>query len=398
MSESKKKRISLLGCTGSIGKNVLDVVRQQKDHFEIRALACGRSIDQLMRQIEEFQPQFVSVSSEAGAQEVRKELKGLKIPVFFGPEGHRRLVEESEPDIVIAAMTGTFGLQACLQAIKQKVSILGVANKEVLVMAGDFIRAALQESSTRLIPIDSEHSAIFQVIDGRNRSFLKRIILTASGGPFRTLPADQFKRISVEQALQHPNWSMGEKITVDSATLMNKGLEFIEAMQLFQVSKKEIEVVVHPQSIVHSMVEFWDGSILAQLGLSDMRIPISYALGYPDRIELNLGGSLDFSKMKSLDFESPDLEKFPCLRLAIDSLDQGRSGPIVLNAANEICVEAFLKRKIDFIEIPDLIENAMTNFSHSDPQCLEDVVELDFQVKNWTLQKVEGRNQIKVIL
>lgn len=396
MADRPKRKICLLGSTGSIGKNVLDVVRQHKDQFEIEALACGSSLDDFTQQIDEFNPSFVSVSTEEVANNLSKRLAHSKLPIFFGPDGHQRLVEESSPDIMVAAMSGTFGLQACLQSIRQGVGILGVANKEVLVMAGDFINEALKSSSTKLIPIDSEHSAIFQVIEGQEKSFLKRIILTASGGPFRNLEKSKFSSITVEQALKHPNWSMGAKITVDSATLMNKGLEFIEAMQLFRVSKNEIEVVVHPQSIIHSMVEFCDGSILAQLGLSDMRIPISYALGYPKRLPLDLGKALNFSEMKKLDFESPDFDRFPCLRLAMNSLDQGRAGPIVLNAANEVCVEAFLKQKIDFVEIPERIESAMMNFSHSHPQCVEDAVELDLQVKNWTLLQIEGKSEVKV--
>lgn len=398
MADRPKRKICLLGSTGSIGKNVLDVVRQHKDQFEIEALACGSSLENFTQQIEEFNPSFVSVGTEEVSRSLSKRLVDSKLPIFFGSDGHRRLVEESSPDVVVAAMSGTFGLQACLQAIKQGVSILGVANKEVLVMAGDFINEALESSRTKLIPIDSEHSAIFQVIEGQEKSFLKRIILTASGGPFRNLDKSQFSSITVDQALKHPNWSMGAKITIDSATLMNKGLEFIEAMQLFRVSKNEIEVVVHPQSVIHSMVEFCDGSILAQLGLSDMRIPISYALGYPNRLPLDLGKALNFSEMKKLDFESPDFDKFPCLRLAMNSLDQGRAGPVVLNAANEVCVEAFLNEKIDFIEIPDRIESAMMNFSHYHPQCVEDAVELDRQVKNWTLLQMEGKGEAKVHL
>jgi 1-deoxy-D-xylulose-5-phosphate reductoisomerase len=281
----------------------------------------------------------------------------------------------------MASMLGTFGLRATLKAIEMDCPVVGIANKEVLVMAGPFIRKALEGKKTQLVPVDSEHSAVFQALMGNSIGRVRRIILTASGGPFRKLPVEQFVHVRKEQALKHPNWVMGAKITIDSATMMNKGLEFIEAIRLFDVRPEQVEIVVHPQSIIHSMVEYTDRSFMAQLGVSDMKIPIALALAYPDRLSLDLPKELDLVALKSLDFEAPDEQKFPCLRLAREALQMGDEGPVILNAANEVAVQAFLEDQIGFLEIPDLIGAALERFRGSLFGSLEDLIALDLEVK-----------------
>ncbi len=284
----------------------------------------------------------------------------------------------------MASMLGTFGLRATLKAIEQNVSVLGIANKEVLVMAGGFIHEALQNSKTVIVPVDSEHSAIFQALMGNSLKELKRIILTASGGPFRKTARSEFSKIRKEQALKHPNWVMGAKITIDSATMMNKGLEFIEAIRLFRVRPDQVKILVHPQSIVHSMVEYIDHSFMAQLGVSDMKVPISLALTYPRRFPLELQKPLDLVAIRTLEFEEPDEERFPCLRLARESYLLGDEGPVILNAANEIAVQLFLEDQIGFLEIPALIEKALSSFGGSKFNSLEDLIALDQRVKAYT--------------
>lgn len=386
MSE-KPRKVLILGSTGSVGSNTIRVIQEAPEQFNVVGLACGRSVEKLCDQIDALGVRQVSVGSEEARDKLIECLndRGLELDeVFVGEDGHQALVRSTRPDVVVASMASTAGLKATLQSINQNVQVLGIANKEVLVMAGSFICSAMESSSTALVPVDSEHSAIFQCLMAGSRSELSRIILTASGGPFRTLKKSELDSVTVAQALQHPNWSMGDKITIDSATLMNKGLEYIEAIQLFDVSREELEVLVHPQSIIHSMVEYIDGSVIAQLGLSDMRIPISLALTYPRRMKISLGGKLDFGKLKSLDFEAPDFEKFPCLKMAVDAAFGPPSGPIVLNAANEVAVQAFLKEEIGFTQIPQLIARAMDHFSGQAVDSLESVVELDQSVKAWS--------------
>jgi 1-deoxy-D-xylulose-5-phosphate reductoisomerase len=309
--------------------------------------------------------------------------KTPRTAIFSGIEGHRRVVEESRPDILMSSMMGTFGLKASLQGVIQGVSVLGIANKEILVMAGSFILEALSQSGTSLVPVDSEHSAIFQALMGNRKEDVHSIILTGSGGPFRTRDSKTFESIRKEEALKHPNWTMGAKITIDSATMMNKGLEFIEAVRLFSLPPDKIKIVIHPESLVHSLVEYCDGSIMAQLGLSDMRIPISLALAYPERIPLNLGKTLNLVEAGTLRFEAPDFDKFPCLTQALRAETMGTEGPIVLNSANEIAVERFLNDAIAFVEIPALVENALDFFKGSQVKDLDDVIELDQTVKQW---------------
>ncbi len=379
------RKVCLLGSTGSVGTSTLSVIRQHSSRFEVVGLACGQSIEVLKSQIEEFAPAFVSVGDEVIAQALKDLLPSdSTTQIFWGVEGHKRLVQESKPDVLMSSMSGTYGLRATLQAVIDEVPVVGIANKEILVMAGPFILDALETSRSELVPVDSEHSAIFQALMGNNRKQLKKIILTGSGGPFRTRDPKTFSQIQKAEALKHPNWNMGAKITVDSSTMMNKGLEYIEAIRLFDVPPDKIEVLIHPESIVHSMVEYVDGSMMAQLGVSDMRIPISLALAYPDRLAIDLGKSLNLAQVGKLHFEEPNFERFPCLKLAMHSELMGSQGPIVLNAANEIAVARFLNEEIRYIDIAGLVEDALGYFEDSQVFSLEDVIELDKVVKAWS--------------
>lgn len=390
------RKVSILGSTGSIGTNTLNVIRQHRNDFEVVSLSAGTSLDILKKQVEEFRPRFVSVATEELASRFRQMLPDdLKVDVFSDTGGHRRCVELSQPEMVMSAMMGSHGLEATLQSVLQNVKILGIANKEILVMAGTFILDALEESQTTLIPVDSEHSAIFQALMGNKVSQVKTILLTGSGGPFRTRAADTFEAITKEEALKHPNWVMGSKITVDSATMMNKGLEYIEALRLFRIHRSQLKVVVHPESIVHSAVEYLDGSVMAQLGNSDMRIPISLALNYPDRLLLNFEKPFDLVKIGKLTFEEPDLEKFRCLKLAMNFDRYGPHGAVTLNAANETAVDLFLKDKLRFIQISEMVEAALEEFENRSVFSLNDVIDFDLEVKEWVLsQALNGRGSL----
>ncbi len=344
------KRLSILGSTGSIGEQTLDVVAAHRDRFEVVALAAGHRVERLVEQAREFQPRRVSVADPRAVPDVRAALgEGVEV---LAAESGLHAVATVASDLVVAGLVGAVGLQPVLAAIAAGRSI-GLANKEVMVMAGALVRREASAKGVDIIPIDSEHSAIFQCLNGSRRAEISRLILTCSGGPFRSWPAARIDAASVEEALAHPNWSMGDKISIDSATLMNKGFEVIEARWLFDVPADRIDVVVHPQSIVHSLVEFRDRSVLAQLGLPDMRVPIAVALAHPERIELDLPG-LDLAELARLDFEHPDRERFPCLDLAYRAVAGSESAPAVLNAANEIAVQAFLDRRIGFSEIAAL--------------------------------------------
>lgn len=373
------KRISVLGSTGSVGASTLSVVEAHPQAFQVVALAAGSRVDLLEEQIRRFRPRLVSVAGEEAAAELRRRLKGFPTEILVGKEGLLRVAEASEADLVVSAMVGSVGLLPTLQAIKAKKDV-ALANKEVLVMAGELVMAEVKAQGTKLLPIDSEHSAIFQCLERGGRRYLKRIILTASGGPFRTRPRESFAQITPEEALSHPTWNMGRKITVDSATLMNKGLEIIEAKWLFDLDVKEIEVVVHPQSIIHSLVEYVDGSVLAQLSVTDMRLPILYALAYPERLESPLP-SLNLTSLSALTFEPLDLEKFPCLGYAYRAVEAGGTLPAVLNAANEVAVHLFLERKVGFDEIPVLIRKAMDEHGWRPVRSLADVLEADREVR-----------------
>ncbi len=355
-----RKKIAILGSTGSIGRSTLDVVRQFGDRFEVVALGAGSNSCLLCEQIAEFAPKTVSVIDRCVADSLIQLLKekGISPPeVLYGPEGYCAVAAHPDSKTLVSAMVGAAGLVPTLAAIEAGKDI-ALANKETLVIAGEIVMRLAAEKNVRILPVDSEHSAIFQALQGNHRHALARILLTASGGPFFSKTPEEIQAMTPEAALRHPNWSMGRKITIDSATLMNKGLEVIEARWLFGVELDQISVHVHPESVVHSMVEYIDGSVIAQLGVPDMKIPIAYALTYPERLPV-AGPRLDLFGLQKLSFYPPDTEKFPCLRLAFEACRCGSTMPAVLNAANEIAVNAFLDNKIGFADIPDTIEKVM---------------------------------------
>lgn len=349
------KRVAILGSTGSIGVQTLDIVRLHPDRFRVVSLAAGMNVDLLEGQVREFGPTTVSCATQAGAEELSRKLVDHPHPVevSYGAEGCCRAAAVPNADIVVAALPGSTGLLPTFAAVEAGKDV-ALATKEVLVMAGELFMDRVRNKGIALLPVDSEQSAIFQCLQGQAGNPVRRIMLTASGGPFRTLSTAEMNRVTREQALDHPRWKMGPKVTVDSATLMNKGLEVIEARWLFNVPPSRIQVVIHPQSICHSMVEFEDGSILAQLGATDMKVPISYALAYPGRVASG-AHSLDFARLGSLTFDAPDFERFPLLKAAYDAIDEGGSAPIILNAANEVAVELFLAGRISFSDIPRMV-------------------------------------------
>lgn len=370
------KYISVLGSTGSIGKNVLDVVGRFPEQYGVKALAAATNIDILLDQIISFQPEIAVVIDKKHAEILKERLPaGLKTEVLYGDEGYISAATHPDSEMVVSSIVGAAGLLPTVAAVKAGKTI-ALANKETLVMAGDYVMNLAREKGVRILPVDSEHSAVFQCLEGQNRSELNKILLTASGGPFRNRAAEDFKSITLEEALDHPTWNMGKKITIDSATLMNKGLEVIEARHLFDVSCDEIEVIIHPQSIIHSMVAFRDGSILAQMGAPDMRGAIAYAMSWPERLPLNLPLP-DLAKMGSLTFETPDMDKFVCLALAFDACRAGGTLPAVLNAANEVAVEAVLKKRMSFAGIPEIIEKTMEKHSLEKNPDLSDIIEAD---------------------
>jgi 1-deoxy-D-xylulose-5-phosphate reductoisomerase len=367
------KVISIIGSTGSIGNQTLDVARNLG--IKVAAMSANKNIDLLEQQIHEFLPRLVSVSDEALAKELQGRLKGMDIEVLSGLEGMKRVVELEETDTVVTSVVGTAGLIPTMHAIQNRKNI-ALANKETLVTAGKLVIEEARKFNVNIFPVDSEHSAIYQCLMGNNDKQVEKIILTASGGPFRGKKFDELRSITPAQALKHPNWSMGSKITIDSATLMNKGLEVIEAKWLFGMELDKIQVLVHPQSIIHSMVEYIDGAIIAQLGSPDMRVPIQLALTYPERSS-NSFPRLDFLKCHQLSFEEPDPKTFRCLQLAYDALTAGGTMPAAMNAANEIAVSAFLDNKISFTDIPDIIEKVMLGHNVNMCPSLYDIIEID---------------------
>ncbi|GAB4491293.1 MAG: 1-deoxy-D-xylulose-5-phosphate reductoisomerase [Thermodesulfovibrionales bacterium] len=350
------KNISVLGSTGSIGQSTLDVVASHRDRFRVVALAAGRNCDLLERQIREFRPEIVAVADSATADRLRPRVNGVKI--LAGSDGICEAAACPRADFVLSAIVGAAGLLPTMAALGAGKDV-GLANKEALVIAGGLVMAEAKRRNVRIIPVDSEHSAVFQCIEGRKTSDVRRIVLTASGGPFLNRTRQDLETITAEDALRHPNWSMGRKITIDSATLMNKGLEVIEACWLFGMPPDRVDVLIHPQSIVHSMVEFRDRSTLAQLSAPDMRGPIAYALSWPDRFDDPIPG-LELDRVGSLTFRKPDHDAFPCLSYAYDAIRQGGTAPAVLNAANEVAVHAFLENRIGFTEIAAVIRSAMS--------------------------------------
>ena len=375
------KVVSILGSTGSIGKSTLDVLRLDRINFKVFALSCHSNIKLLAQQTIEFQPDIIVVNSANDREVILTYLDGKANPdILFGPNGHKTIVEADEVTDVVAAISGAAGLTSTYHAASKGKRIL-LANKESMVMAGSLIIRQAELNDGLIIPIDSEHNAIFQVLNGaRDNKSIQKIILTASGGPFRSFSAEMIKDVTVEQALKHPKWSMGRKISIDSATMMNKGLEVIEASFLFQLPAEKIGVVIHPQSIVHSFVEFVDGSLLTQLGCPDMRVPISFALGYPERISSGVQG-IDLTKHESLSFSNPNHALFPCLNLAYQALEAGQGYCVALNAANEIAVEAFLEGRISFVQIYEVIAEVMKGDIPPTKEQLDVIFDLDRSIR-----------------
>jgi 1-deoxy-D-xylulose-5-phosphate reductoisomerase len=377
------KKVLILGSTGSIGVNTLNVIRQFPDRFSVAALTVNTRIDLLEPQIHEFKPPVVVVKDEKLAEELRKRLK-IKCDVLSGIEGLISVAAHLDYDILLGAMVGFAGLAPTLEAIKRGKRI-ALANKETLVVGGELVTALCKKHNSEIIPVDSEHSAIYQCLVGEDVQSVSKIILTASGGPFLHLTKEDLQNVTVKDALNHPTWKMGNKITIDSASMMNKGLEVIEAHWLFGLPKEKIEVVIHPQSIIHSMVEFVDGSIKAQMGLPDMKLPIQYALSYPERLESNFKKTC-LPDIKTLTFYSPDFEKFECLKLAYQVLDAGGTAPCVLNAANEIAVDRFLKGEIKFSYIHNLINKTLDKIENHKSPDVETIFECDKLARDLAIQ------------
>lgn len=381
MKHQEKKHIAILGSTGSIGCQALDVVRNHSDAFAVEVLTAQNNADLLIEQAIFFKPNAVVIGNDEKYQTVRKALEAYPIKVFSGKESIRQVVTMDEIDIVLTAMVGIAGLEPTLEAVNAGKPI-ALANKETLVVAGNLITEQARNRGINIYPVDSEHSAIFQCLSGEFHNEVEKVYLTASGGPFRGKSRKFLENVKKEDALIHPNWSMGCKITIDSATLMNKGLEVIEAKWLFGLQPEQIEVIVHPQSIIHSMVQFTDGSIKAQMGLPDMKLPILYALSYPNRVQTSFP-RFDFANYPSLTFEAPDAENFPCLNLAYEALKKGGNMPCVLNAANEIAVAAFLRDKLTFLKIPEVVEQCMLNLHFISNPNLSDLLETDLETRKF---------------
>jgi len=378
------KRLAILGSTGSIGVNALEIVHQFPERFEIVGLSAGLNIQLLKRQILQFRPKVVSVLNKELSGALHRELSDVSVEIVHGVEGLIQVATHPEVDQVVSAIVGAVGLIPTLSAIKTGKAI-ALANKEPLVMAGKVVIGEAKKNKAQILPVDSEHSAIFQALLGHQKEDVNRLILTASGGPFLNVPLSRLQEVTVKEALNHPHWEMGRKITIDSASLMNKGLEVIEAHWLFDIPVEKIVVQIHPQSIVHSMVEYIDGSIVAQMGITDMRIPISYALSFPQRLPLNLP-PLDLSQCGALTFSAPDPERFPCLRLAYRSIEIGETMPAILNAANEVGVNAFLEGALKFTDIPLLLQRVMVEHEVKQVQTVEDILRAD----HWARERAKA--------
>jgi 1-deoxy-D-xylulose-5-phosphate reductoisomerase len=382
------KKITILGSTGSIGCSALDVIEKNPDRFQIVALAAGTNIKKLKEQIEKFKPQVAAVKTKEMALKL-SELLAIKnrVKIIYNEEGLKDIATFPSADIVISAISGSAGLIPTIAAIEAGKDI-ALANKETMVMAGEIVTARAIKKRVKIIPVDSEHSAIFQCLEGNKRENLRRIILTASGGPFLNFTESQLKKVTLDQTLRHPKWKMGKKITIDSASMMNKGLEVIEAKWLFKMDISTIDVLIHPQSIVHSMVEFSDGAYLAQMGIPDMKIPIAYALTYPERIINNLP-RLNLVRTKSLEFYKPDIKKFPCLDIARKAGICGGTAPAILNASDEVAVSAFMQKKIRFIDLPKIIEKVLTVHRVKNNPSLEDILQADLWARTETEKIIE---------
>jgi len=377
------KNIGILGSTGSVGKQALEVVRNHKDKFKIKFIAARSSVDELIKQSREFNPEYICIYDKSKYDQLKNNINTENILV--GHDGLMELCQLSSTDVILNAIVGYNGLEPTLKIIESGIDI-ALSNKESIVQAGHLVIKLAKSKDVNIFPVDSEHSALWQCMVGEEKKNIRKIILTASGGPFRSLEAHKFLDITVKQALNHPNWDMGPKITIDSATMMNKGFEMIEAYWLFNINAKNIEIVVHPQSIIHSMVEYIDGSIKAQLSNPDMRLPIQYALSYPDRYELN-NLKFDVEKFSKLDIQPINLNKFKCVKLAFDAINSKKSYPVVLNVSNDLAVELFLKEKISFTQIPEIIEECMNNHNCIDSPTLSDILSLTKWTENYINNK-----------
>lgn len=375
------RSISILGSTGSIGMSTLDVIARHRDRFQVVGLAEGHDIALLAKQIEEFHPSIVSVRDDASAKKLRGLIGSRKVEIRHGIDGACDVAKVGEADLVVSAIVGAAGLLPTLAAIEAG-KMIALANKETMVVAGELVSDMAAKRNVRIIPVDSEHSAIFQSLAGHRMEDVERVILTASGGPFRCFTKEEISKVTPEMALKHPRWTMGAKITIDSATLMNKGLEVIEARWLFGMDMERISVVVHPESIIHSMVEYCDGCVIAQLGEPDMRAPISYAISYPGRVESGVK-RLDLAELSKLTFEKPDAVRFPCLALAYDAIKHGMTYPAVLNASNEIAVDAFLKKQISFDDIARIVKSTLDSHDAKQVETIEEIVDID----RWAREK-----------
>jgi len=381
--------IAILGSTGSIGRNTFEVIDRPGNKFTVVGLAAGRNTQLLQQQIEKYKPKIVSVERKEEAEELKRKYKDTTLHITFGQEGAEEVARFEENDIVVSAITGINGLRPTVASIKAGKKV-ALANKESMVVAGPLIRALARKSGAKIIPVDSEHSGVFQCLAKERKEFVKRVILTASGGPFFRTSLGELKKKTVEEALRHPRWEMGKKVTIDSATLMNKGLELIEARWFFDLKPQQLEILIHPQSIVHALVEMKDGSVLAQLSPTDMKIPIQYALTYPER-ENGLLPSLDLCQIRALEFYEIDQKKFPLVTLARCALEEGESFPVALNAANEVVVAAFLKNRLKFSDISDAIKSTLNGHQKRKIENMEDVFEVDREVRLETKNLLEKR-------
>jgi len=388
------KNIALLGSTGSIGQNTLEIVRKYPNRLKIKALTAGNNWQLLAQQALEFNPEYVALASTKNEADLKAALANTNIKIGTGENALIEAVSLNNVDTVLAAIVGFAGLKPVMEAIALKRRIC-LANKETLVVAGSIFMKAIKENKVDLLPVDSEHSAIFQCLSGLNNPNLSKIIITASGGPFKDFPTEKLKDVTVEMALKHPNWNMGGKITIDSATLMNKGLEVIEAHWLFGADYEDIDIVIHPQSLIHSLIEYSDGSVIAQLGWPDMKLPIQCALSWPERWELPLK-PFNLLHAKNMTFFEPRFEDFPCLKLAIKAGKEGGIMPCVLNAANEVAVEAFLNNIITFIEIPQLIETTLRGFNNADVKSIDRLIEIDYKARDFAKSMIKAEKKSAV--
>lgn len=390
MGDDNLRNISILGVTGSIGTQTLDVIRESSGQIKLVGISANTNIDKIIEVIKEFKPKYVAMRDVDAADKLNKicnELK-IKIHVYGGLEGLVKIATLDEIDLVVTSVVGMIGLKPTIEAIRCKKDI-ALANKETLVVAGKFVMEEARLNGISILPVDSEHGAIFQSLQGNQRNSLKNILLTASGGPFRGKTYEEVRKATLQQALKHPKWNMGKKISIDSATLMNKGLEVIEAHYLFDVPYENIKVIIHPESVIHSMVEYIDGSVIAQMAVPDMRLPIQYALNYPNR-KPTIVNELDFYEMSALHFERPNMDSFKCLKLAYKAGKLGGNMPVILNAANEVAVNSFINGEITFGEIGDLVEDAMNNFKYRQYISLEDIYSIDSTVRDYVYKNIRS--------